>query len=239
MAEKVKSKKDTFRERFSKRYPDLDMDDEEAYYGQAGTMMDEYEGYESNAKKLRDRMDESPFFAEMIAAARDKDGFDPLVWMVEQKGLDLDALRDDPDYVKKLGEAREKHLRTMAAQADIDKQVETNMPKTIEAIKRKQLELGLTDEQTDEVVAQLYRVMDDLIVGKISPEQFEAQAKAMNYDKDVRTAHDEGVAQGLQTKVDDKLRSLENSQERPGGRQMPMQERKPKNKLNNPFLADE
>lgn len=239
MAEETKSKKETFKERFSKRYPDLDMEDEDAYYGQAGSMMDEYEGYENNARKLRESMDKSPVFAEMMAAARDTEGFDPIVWMVERKGLDLDALKDDPEYVKKLGEAREKHLQTMAAQADIDKQVETNMPKTIEAVKKKQQEMGLTDEQADEVVAQLYKVMDDLIVGIISPEQFEAQAKAMNYDKDVQAAHDEGVAQGLQTKVEDKLRSLETKPERPGGRQMPMQERKPKNRPKNPFLADE
>ena len=79
MAETTKSKKDAFRERFSKRYPDLNMEDEDAYYDQAGSMMDEYEGYANNAKKLRESMDKSPAFAEMMVAARDTDGFDPLV----------------------------------------------------------------------------------------------------------------------------------------------------------------
>ena len=96
------------------------------------------------------------------------------------------------------------------------------MPKTVDMIKQK--ELGLSNEQANEIVSNIYQSMDDLIVGIISPEMFEAQTKAMNYDDAVQTAHDEGVAQGLQTKVDDKLRSFENKNERSGGRQVPMQE---------------
>lgn len=236
MATGNKSKKDVFRERFSARYPDVDMDDEEAYYGKAGEMMDDFETYEKSTDKLRDVMGKSTAFAEMMVAARDTDGFDPLVWMVEQGGLDLDALRDDEEYSEKLGEARKKYLERMAKQEDIDKQVAENMPKTVEMVRQKQQELGLTDEQANEVVAALYKNMDDLIVGIISPGQFEAQAKAMNYEADMQAAHDEGVAQGLQTKVSDKLRTL-NKAERAGGRQAAMQEPRPKRDVDNPFLA--
>ena len=233
-----KSKRDAFRDRFSLRNPDLDMNNEDAYYDAAGKMMDEYEGYEKDAGRIRDSIGRSPAMAEMMIAARDTDGFDPLIWMIEQGGLDLDALRDDPEYSKKLGEAREKHLAIMAKQADIDNQVAENMPKTVEMVKRKQQELGLTDEQANEIVAGIYKQMDDLIVGIISPEMFEAQVKAMNYDQAVNDAHDEGVAQGLQTRVTDKLRTFDNNKERIGGRQAPMKEEKPKREMNNnPFLA--
>lgn len=46
-----KSKKDTFRERFSKRYPEVNLEDEESYYDGVNRMFDEYEGYEGNSKK--------------------------------------------------------------------------------------------------------------------------------------------------------------------------------------------
>lgn len=239
MAVIEKSKKDAFRERFSKRFPDLNMDDEDSYYDKAGELMDENDEYKRNTDALRESIKHSPLMSELMMAARDVEGFDPVVWMVEQGQLDLDALQNDKDYAKKLGEAREKHLAVLSQQADIDKQVAENMPKTVDMVKQKQEELGLTDEQASEVVAQIYKAMDDLIVGIISPEQFEAQAKAMNYDRDMQAAHDEGVAQGLQTRVTDKLRSLDGVGERQGGRQMPMQERRPSGpRANNPFLAN-
>ena len=39
------SNKERFRQRYAKRNPDLNMDDEEAYYGSVNQFMDEYEGY--------------------------------------------------------------------------------------------------------------------------------------------------------------------------------------------------
>lgn len=45
------SNKERFRQRYAKRNPDLNMDDEEAYYGSVNQFMDEYEGYEGNSKK--------------------------------------------------------------------------------------------------------------------------------------------------------------------------------------------
>ena len=45
------SNKERFRQRYAKRNPDLNMDDEEAYYGSVNQFMDEYEGYEGNSKE--------------------------------------------------------------------------------------------------------------------------------------------------------------------------------------------
>ena len=100
MNEDKKSMKDKFRERYSKRYPDVNMDDEEAYYGQANQMMDEYEGYEESSRKMRESLANSPVFAEMLVAAKGQDDFDPVIWMVKSKGLDLEALSSDPEYEK-------------------------------------------------------------------------------------------------------------------------------------------
>ena len=100
MAEEKKSNRDRFRERYAKRYPDVNMDDEEAYYDRANSLMDEYEGYENNSRQMREQLAKSPAFAEMMVAARGQEDFDPVVWMVQNRGLDLQALQDDPDYAK-------------------------------------------------------------------------------------------------------------------------------------------
>lgn len=237
MAENKKSKKDTFRERFQGRYPDVNVDNEDDYYGAANQMLDDYELFENNSRNMRDRMMKSPVFAEMIVAAGKQDDFDPVVWMVENKGLDLQALQDDPDYSKKLADAHNTYIEKRAKQDEIEKQMAENMPASIEAVRSKAAEMGLTDEQAEKVIGQMYQVMDDLIVGKIDPAMFELMAKGMNFDTAVQDAKAEGIAEGLGTKIDDKLVDLNKKRERTGGAQRPMRERKPAPEVNNPFLA--
>ena len=83
----------------------------------------------------------------------------------------------------------------------------------------------------------MYQVMDDLIVGKIDPSMFELMAKGMNFDTAVQDAKAEGIAEGLGTKIDDKLVDLNKKRERVGGSQRPTLERKQENDVKNPFLA--
>ena len=163
------SNKERFRQRYAKRNPDLNMDDEEAYYGSVNQFMDEYEGYEGNSKKMRENLSKSPAFAELMVAARDQDDFDPVVWMVQNKGLDLKALADDPDYSQKLADAHNAYLEKLAKQDEIEKQMSENMPASVEAIRAKASEMGLSDDQAEEVIGKMYQVMDDLIVGKLIP----------------------------------------------------------------------
>ena len=199
------SNKERFRQRYAKRNPDLNMDDEEAYYGSVNQFMDEYEGYEGNSKKMRENLSKSPAFAELMVAARDQDDFDPVVWMVQK-------------------------------QDEIEKQMSENMPASVEGIRAKASEMGLSDDQAEEVIGKMYQVMDDLIVGKLDPSIFEMMAKGMNYNQDVEAAREEGVAEGINKKVTDKLKDLSGKQERPRGRQGARQEKPVTQDVNNPFL---
>lgn len=237
MAENQKSRKDAFRERFAKRNPSLDMEDEEAYYGSADSALSDLESYEESSRRMRSSLEKSPAFAEMITAAREQEDFDPVVWAVETGRLDLDALQADKDYAAKLADAHKAALERRASQEAIDKQFNENFPKSMEAINAKAAELGLDDAAKESIIGQMYSLMDDLIVGKLSVDVFELLAKGNSHDEDVNTAREEGVAEGLNTRVNDKLRTLKNQSSRSAGRQAPMREPKPQPEVNNPFLA--
>ena len=195
------SNKERFRQRYAKRNPDLNMDDEEAYYGSVNQFMDEYEGYEGNSKKMRENLSKSPAFAELMVAARDQDDFDPVVWMVQNKGLDLKALVDDPDYSQKLADAHNAYLEKLAKQDEIEKQMSENMPASVEAIRAKASEMGLSDDQAEEVIGKMYQVMDDLIVGKLDPSIFEMMAKGMNITKTWRPRGRKALRKGSTRKL--------------------------------------
>lgn len=235
MPTEIKSKKDTFRERFGKRYPDVDLENEDAYYDSANSLMDEYERYEASTNKLRERVEKSPMFAELLNAAAEQDDFDPVVWMVQNKGLDLQALAEDADYAKKLADAHNGYLERRSRQDEIEKEMAVNMPASVEAIRAKVAEMGLTDEQGEQVIGKMYQIMDDLIVGKIDPAMFELIAKGEKFDVAVSDARAEGVADGLNTKVTDKLRDMSAQRERVGGRQAAVQPKRKREEQINYF----
>ena len=230
------SKRDAFRERFAKSNPDLNMEDEDAYYDAAGRMMDEYEGYKTKSDRLRENIGRSPAFQEMVLASRDQDNFDPVLWMVQSGQLDLDALKDDPDYATKLAEARTKYLDGLASGKKLAEEQKANMPASIEAIQAKATELALDEAQTEEIVGKIFGLADDIIRGKIPVDVFEMLAKGAGYEKAVEDARAEGVAEGLNQKVDDKLRHME-APAAPAGRQTPVPQPQPDRKAKNPFLA--
>jgi hypothetical protein len=232
---KEKTKKEAFLERFSKRNPDLKIDDEDAYYDAVMRYMDEFEEYEERSNRLRENIEKSPAYAEMVIASRGKDNFDPVIWLVESGQLDLDALQSDPDYNKKLADARAAYLDKLTSSKKLKEEQEKNMPASVEAIRVKAEEMGIDDKTTEEIVGKMYELMDDMIRGVLPLDVFEMLYKGSISDKAVEEARAEGVAEGLNKKVDDKLRQMP-APSAPTGRQTPVPEDKPK-PVKNPFLA--
>lgn len=240
MAKEInETKREAFRRRMAEREPNLNLDDEDAYYGYMDNMVTEYDDYRTSSDAMRKNMDHSPALAEMFMAAREEESFDPVLWMVRNKGLDLDALRDDPEYAEKVTEAHNEWLAKRAKADEINEQAAANMPKSIEAIQAKAAELGLTDEQADEIVGEIYQMGNDLTLGIIPVNIFEMLAKGKTYDKDIEEAREVGIAEGLETKVTDKLRKMPKTNEQVRGRQMPVKETKPKKEVENFFIYDE
>ena len=142
------------------------------------------------------------------------------------------------EYMTKLTEARNKWLAQRSKKDETDKQIEINIPKSVEALAAKRDELGLTDEQASEILSEIFQMGSDLEVGIIPIRMFELMAKGLTRDADVETAREEGVAEGLNTKVTDKLRAMPKTNEQVSGRQMPVREVKPKRQYN-PFVGED
>ena len=168
MTTEQKTKKDAFRERFAGRYPDVDMNNEDAYYDQAGRMMDEYEGFEKRAGILKENISKSPLMQDLVLASQEAENFDPIVWLAENRGLDLKALTEDGEYVKKLAEAGQKHVDAVSKGGEIKKQRETNLPGSIKACMDAAKGAGISDEEAQNTIGMMFDIMDDLIIGKIN-----------------------------------------------------------------------
>lgn len=207
--------RDRFRSRIAEDYPDLDIDDEDAYYNAANDRYDELQSFRTNTQNFRDALDldaeERGTFNEMILAASKQKDFDPVIWLVENGGLDIDALRDDPDYARKLGEARKKYLDQISDGTKIEKEFEANAPASIEAINQYCQENGIDDDTKTNAIGRMYDLIDNLMVGKMPVELFQLVVNGVSHDEDVDYAREAGKAEGRQTKVSDKVRKLKKS----------------------------
>ena len=115
--------RDRYRSRYSAAHPDLNLDDEEAFYGQANANLDELENYRESNRQLGEAFDKTPLLAGLILAA--KEGENPFVYLAENIGPDMDirTLANDPEFGKKMGEAlvkfQERQAKDKEAQAEI------------------------------------------------------------------------------------------------------------------------
>lgn len=230
------SAKDNFRNRFSQKYSDVNMDDEEAYYGKANQMMDEYDDQQTKLDNVRNAVGSSEDFQDLLAELAEWNTEHPdqpysimhyLAKKVQQGELDLDELSNNPDYADKIAEAQAKKTKDADEQKALEEEGSKNFEESIAMMQRVRDERGLTDEQVNSAMEKVYAIYDDLSKNLITEENFCAILDAQNYDTAVADARDEGKAEGLNTKVTDKLRKMPKTSERAGGSQSPMAEQKP------------
>lgn len=204
----VKSKRQSMTERLQGRYPDKDFSDEESFFGQISDDYDEYDkniaGYQEREKAFSDMFTSDPRSARFLTDWRN--GQDPVIGLVRQFGTDIKEAIDDPERQEEIAAANKEFVERVAKEKELEETYQRNLNESLQAIDQLQSENGLSDEQIDQAMELLLNIIKDGIVGKFSPESIQMAMKAINHDADVTAANEEGVVQGKNTKIEEKLR---------------------------------
>ena len=236
-AEPVLSARDKYRGRIKEDYPDLDIDDEDAYYAAANERYDDYKNMREGLKNLNSMIDKNALFREMmVAASKGDENWNPFKWAVEEKGLDLKALAEDPEYAETFAQAQREHLKKVAEGEAMKKEAAENYAKSVEAIDAWANENGITDEQKNDAWVKVEQMLTDANVGKVPVDVFALIVNGGRRDADVAAAAEQGYQEGLGKNVEDKLRKIPKP-EKTVGRQVAEPQPKPTPKNINPFLA--
>lgn len=203
-----KSRRTALNERMLSKYPDLDLNDDEAVSGRISDDFDEYDRrigeYKDREQSFVDMFNSDPRSAHFINNWRQ--GADPVVELTRQFGDAFREALDDPEKQEALAEANREYLARVAEAKDLEEQYNQNIDASIEEQGRFQEEHGLSDEQADEVMEFLMNIFKDAIVGKFSRESMEMALKAINHDEDVATAAEDAEVKGRNAKIDETLR---------------------------------
>lgn len=203
-----KSKRDMLRERLSKKYPDKNFDDDEAFAGQVSDDYDDYDkrlaDYQKNEQAIGDMFATDPRATSFLMEW--KDGSDPVVALVRTLGKDIVDAADDPARQEEIAKANREYIERVNKSKELDNEYETNLQESLQTLADAQKQNGWSDEQIDNAFQQLFQIVDDAVMGKFSPETLQLVMNAQNYNQDIATAQQEGEVKGRNAKIEEKLR---------------------------------
>lgn len=207
----TESRRDHFRNGFAGRHPDVNMDDEEAYYG---ALEDEYNNREEELKRHRadnERLNnmfmENPeaayFMTDLI------DGKTPLgETLIRRFGATFKDALDDPseENVKAFAAALDDHAKRVKESERLQAEFEKNIDQSETNIEQWQATHKVSGEQIDAMREYLTSQFSNLLVGLVTPDMLDFAYKGMNYDTAVNAAEEQGQAAGRNERIQEKLR---------------------------------
>lgn len=208
--------KQKFRDRFAERYPDIDMNDEEAYYGALNAADDENAGkmerlsqLESDQQALGETFDENPGVAELFLELTKKDG-KPVEMLINNYAQAFSDLVNDPDneeYRKALAAKINEDLETSKSRRELEDEAEANIGPTLDALSKVGEEMGLSPDEIADAFNQFLSFTQDLVVDKVSEDMWRVFINGLRHDTDMESARIEGETAGRNAKIGEKLRT--------------------------------
>ncbi len=209
----VTTKRQQALERLKKRYPDDSFDNDEAIYGR---MMDDYDNgekelneYKGREKALSDLFTSDPRSAQFLTEWRN--GKNPAIALVEMFGDDFVEELKDPKKQEELANASKAFAERVAKEKEYDEIYAKNIEESREMLEQLQKDEGIDDDDINRAMEFLAGITTDGILGKVSKESVLMALNALDHDNDVDIARQEGVVQGKNTRINERLRKRENN----------------------------
>ncbi len=202
--EPIKSKKDLFLEKFRSKYPDLNTDDEDSFYGRINDDYDENEkriGESSkNEEALSNLFSSDPRAAHFLMSW--KNGENPVVQLIRMFGDDFQEALTDPDMQEKFAAAHNEYLDRQLNNKKIQAEAEANLPITLKNLDDAQAEGGFDEKQADDAFKLIFDIIDNGNKDLVTKDTWIMAFKALNHDLDVESAAREGEIKGKNAKID-------------------------------------
>lgn len=205
---------------FAEDNPDIDFEDKEARYGRMAEERDDLRNLRTSGKKLSGILDRNRWLGAMLTDGETN----PFRWMAKH-GIDIKEVADDPEAMDGVAQALDEWTKKQADGDKFEKEKDSALIKSLDALKSVQDEFGLSDEQFDRMWDHFW---DDIFAkafgGEVSRDTWLGILHAMNYDDDIKNAREEAALKARNEKHTNKLKTFEEEEVPPSfsqGRGMP------------------
>lgn len=206
-----KSQKETFMEGFKGRNPDVNVDDEEAFYG---GLQNEYDSREQQLARTRDldekmnkMFEENPTSAYFLNDLMS--GNNTLaVSLLKNFGPVIKAALDDPteENQKAFADAMEEYSKRIKETEEIQAQFEKNVEDSDKTIEEWCQQNNVNDEQLGKIKEFISTQFANYLSGITTTEMLDFALRGINYEKDVTAAEQNGRAAGRTERIKETMR---------------------------------
>lgn len=223
--EAVKSNRDLLLSRLKEKYPEREYKDDEELFSQIGGDYDQYEqdleGYKSREKALSEMFISDPRSASFLQSWRS--GEDPAIALIRMFGENIREALDDPEKQEELAEANREFVERVAKNQELEEQYQINLSQSMEEIDRIQAELGLSEEEVEEAMTHLMKIVSDGVQGRFTADTLKMVLRAINYDADIQEASHTAEVRGRNAKIEETVRKRQSGDGMPqlGGGSVP------------------
>lgn len=206
--------RDLFYERIRTNVPDGKFDDDEQeYFRQAMSMLDSAEEgnkkYKGMTEKLMRRYQEDP---EEVAILMDYLEGTPLIdAIVKYKGEEALSMHEGDEGWDSYKKACDDRKAQRQKQMDLMQEVQGNIDGTVKDFNAWAEENGFDDEQKAKVWDLIQGDLENISKGKFTREILGRYKDALNYQKDVEGAREQGKAEGKNEAIEAKKRQMKGS----------------------------
>jgi len=210
-AQTAKSRRDTFRESFASRHPDVDMNDEEAYYtaldDEYNAQREELERDREDNRRLNTMFTENPeaaYFMNDLLDGKESVG----VSLMRHFGQTFKDAVDDPteENVKAFADALDEHAKKVKENDRLQKEFEQNADYSESVIEQWAQAHNADAGQVDAMREFISGQFSKLLSGIITPEMLDFAHKGLNYDTDIAAAEENGAAKGRNERIQERMR---------------------------------
>ena len=212
--EKYGPNKQKWRDDFAAEYPDIDMSDEESYYGALNEANDKrksdaetLERYEKEHQRMADAFNANPQNAEVFLELF-KEGGDPIARLIENNAQAFADLVNDPDndeYRKKLAEKIAEDVTAAKEREQLEAESQKNIDASLDAFDKVCDEMELGDEERASVFSEYLDFIKGAVVDKVDDKWWRIIIDGLRHDEDVDNARFEGEVAGRNKKIREKL----------------------------------
>lgn len=206
----VTSKRDIFLESIRGRYPDLDVENEDEFYGRLNDEFDRFDRGDKAQRELGDLLASDPRSAGFLMVMRK--GGNPVEYLIENYGDDFKAALESEEGKNKFSEAFSKYMERQTRDKELQKQAEDNLRLMIQGLEEAQSEGKFSDEDARAAYEFLYAdggLLDRIVVNGVTKDDWMMLMKAANYDKSMmdaakreEEARNEGEIAGRNANID-------------------------------------
>lgn len=214
----VKSKRDSFRDGFAKRYPEMNLDDEDAVYGQISA---DYDQFDQNRKKMADfnqmlsDFPQAPGLITGMATRKNPDGseFSFTDYLIDELGQDfIDAINGDAEARARLKKREKDELAASEKLAKSKAELAENMKREDDALDAFIKEQKLRPEEIQPMIEWIYAHGNDKGDGdgfvwraaryQLTKDDFKRLWQIKDFDKAVTDAEERGYKRGRNDRID-------------------------------------